>query len=219
MSMIFYYGSGSPYAWRVWLALEHKELPYDMRLLSFASGDLHTEDFGTLNPRRKVPVLTDGDFTLYESAAIVEYLDERYPSAGLGRLFPEDVRERALVRRVILEADNYLAPGVRPMQHEVFFRPQTEWNPALIEQGKSLATTELARLEEALTGAYLRGPLTAADYTVYPMIALLRRLDERFGLLDLPAITGPKLLAWIDRMSALPQVVRTWPPHWAAANL
>jgi glutathione S-transferase len=214
MSMVFYYGSGSPYAWRVWLALEHKALAYDFRLVSFSAGDLKTEDFGKLNPRRKVPVLTDGDFTLYESAAIVEYLDERYPTAGLGRLFPEDLRQRALVRRVILEADNYLAPGVRPMQHEVFFKPKSEWNPAVIEQGKEALKSELDRLEAEVQGNYLLGTLTAADYTVYPMMALVARLDERFGLLDLDNTVGPKLRAWMERMRKLPEVERTCPPHW-----
>lgn len=36
MSITFYYGSGSPYAWRVWLALEHKRLPYELTVLSFS---------------------------------------------------------------------------------------------------------------------------------------------------------------------------------------
>lgn len=214
MSMVFYYGSGSPYAWRVWLALEHKALPYDFHLVSFSAGDLQTDAFGQLNPRRKVPVLTDGDFTLYESAAIVEYLDEAYPAVGLGRLFPEDIRQRALVRRVILEADNYLAPGVRPMQHEVFFKPQNEWNLAVIDQGKEALKSELDRLEAMIQRDYLLGRLTAADYTVYPMMALIARLDERFGLLDLPDTVGPKLRAWMERMRKLPQVERTGPPHW-----
>ncbi len=214
MSMVFYYGSGSPYAWRVWLALEHKDLAYDFHLVSFSAGDLKTDEFGRLNPRRKVPVLTDGDFTLYESAAIVEYLDERYPTAGQGRLFPDDIREHALVRRVILEADNYLAPGVRPMQHEVFFKPQNEWNPAVIEQGKAALKSELDRLEAVIEGNYLLGNLTAADYTVYPMMALVARLDERFGLLELSRTAGPGIRAWLEQMRKLPTVERTWPPHW-----
>ena len=36
----FYYGSGSPYAWRVWLALEHKQLAYELKTISFSAGDL-----------------------------------------------------------------------------------------------------------------------------------------------------------------------------------
>jgi hypothetical protein len=70
LSVRFYYGSGSPYAWRVWLALEHKGIPYHRKTLSFDAGDLKTAEFGALNPRRRVPVLVDDDFALAESAAI-----------------------------------------------------------------------------------------------------------------------------------------------------
>ena len=42
MSLTFYYGSGSPYAWKVWLVLEHKAIPYEFRLLSFDGGDTKT---------------------------------------------------------------------------------------------------------------------------------------------------------------------------------
>lgn len=87
MSIILYYGSGSPYAWRVQLALEHKALPYERKVLSFSAGDTRKPDFLALNPRHRVPVLVDADFVLYESNAIVEYLDEAYPATG-APLFP-----------------------------------------------------------------------------------------------------------------------------------
>jgi len=38
--LTFYYGSGSPYAWRVWLALEHKAIAYELKMISFSAGDL-----------------------------------------------------------------------------------------------------------------------------------------------------------------------------------
>ena len=107
MSVRFYYGSGSPYAWRVWLALEHKGIPYHRKTLSFDAGDLKTAEFGALNPRRRVPVLVDDDFMLAESAAIVEYIEERWPSGPA--LFARDPRQRAIQRRMVREADDYLA--------------------------------------------------------------------------------------------------------------
>src|SRR4051812_28625531 len=106
MSIAFYYGSGSPMAWRVWLALEHKRLPYDFHLLSFSAGDLQKPEFLAINPRHKVPVIVDDGFSLYESTAIIEYLEQRYPDSG-EPLFPRDARAAALVRRTIQEADMY----------------------------------------------------------------------------------------------------------------
>ena len=64
MALTFYYASGSPYAWRVWLALEHKAVPYELKQLSFDAGDLKTPEFRGLNPRQKVPVIVDDGFTL-----------------------------------------------------------------------------------------------------------------------------------------------------------
>ncbi len=107
MAVDFYYGSGSPYAWRVWLALEHKGVSFNLKTMSFDAGDLKTAEFATLNPRRRVPVLVDEDFVLYESAAIVEYIEERW-SAG-PPLFADNVRKRATQRRHVREADQYLA--------------------------------------------------------------------------------------------------------------
>ena len=40
MALTFYYGSGSPYGWRVWLALEHKQITYELKTMSFSAGDL-----------------------------------------------------------------------------------------------------------------------------------------------------------------------------------
>src|SRR5689334_11937043 len=107
MNLVLYYGSGSPYAWRVQLALEHKALEYDRKVLSFSAGDTRKPEFLALNPRHRVPVIVDDGFVLYESNAIVEYLDEAYPGRG-APLFPGDVRQRALVRRLIEETDNYV---------------------------------------------------------------------------------------------------------------
>ncbi len=76
MALTLYYLSGSPYAWRVWLALEHKGFPYQLRTMSYDAGDFQKPEFAALDPRRRVPVIDDGGFVLYESAAIVEYLDE-----------------------------------------------------------------------------------------------------------------------------------------------
>jgi glutathione S-transferase len=106
LALTLYYGSGSPYAWRVQLALEHKALPYELKVLSFSAGDTRKPEFLALNPRHQVPVLVDGDFSLYESNAIVEYIDEAHPGRG-APLFPGDAKARALIRRLILEVDNY----------------------------------------------------------------------------------------------------------------
>ncbi len=217
MAITFYCGSGSPPAWRVWLALEHKGLPYDLRMLSFSGGDLKTEDFARLNPRRKVPVLTDGEFTLYESVAIVEYLDERYPESGRGRLFPADVALRAVTRRLIQEIDHYLATAVGPMLREVFYKLEGERDAAVIATGREKLAAELRFFEGELRGDYLLGSLTAADHALYPLLALTLRADLKDGRTDVRGLIGPRLAEWMGRIEALPYFAATYPPHWKEA--
>ena len=64
MALTFYYGSGSPYAWKVWLVLEHKNIPYEFRLLSFDKEETKAPSFLAVNPRGQVPTIVDDGFAL-----------------------------------------------------------------------------------------------------------------------------------------------------------
>ena len=107
MPLTLHYLSGSPYAWRVHLALDHKGIPHTLRPMSYDAGDFRSPGFAALNPRRRVPVIEHDGFVLYESAAILEYLEDIAP--GAPRLFSPDPRRRAIERRMVREADEYFA--------------------------------------------------------------------------------------------------------------
>lgn len=213
MALTFYCGSGSPFAWRVWLALEAKQVPYDLKMISFSDGDHKKPEFLALNPRHRVPVIVDGDFVLYESAAITEYLDEQYATGT--RLFPGDARRRARVRRLVREADDYFTGASDPLLEAVLFTKKENWNAEHIAAARSKAMHEAARWEAGMAGDYLEGnALTAADLALYPMVALSLRMDIRKPDLDVAGIYGPKLHAWRKRIEALPYFEKTVPPHW-----
>ena len=209
----FYYGSGSPFAWRVWLSLEHKALKYDRREVSFSGGDLKTPEYLEINPRGKVPAIVDDGFTLYESAAIVEYLEDRYHDSGR-LLFPGNAGARAQIRRLINEADLYLDLANRKLLQAVLFTKKEDWDEARIARGREAVAAELERFEKMLTGQYFGDDLSAADFTIYPMVALLRRLDLRKRDLDATSLIGPKMSAWMAHLETMPLFADTWPPHW-----
>jgi glutathione S-transferase len=211
MAITFYYGAGSPFAWRVWLALEHKAIPHELKVLSFAGGDTLKPEFLALNPRHKVPVITDGDFVLYESAAILEYLEELQPRPAL---FPGDARSRALVRRMVCEADQYLdAVGAKLIGNVLFTKPE-EWDAARITAARDALIGELGLWEKAIRGDYLAGPLSAADFAAYPMLAIALRCEKKKPDLGLKAALPAKIAAWMARIEALPYFAKTWPAHW-----
>ncbi len=219
MAITFYYGAGSPFAWRVWLALEHKKLDYRLKVLSFSEGDLKKPAFAAMNPRQKVPVLVDsgadtgGEFVLYESAAILEYLQDAYPNAG-APLFPADARARALVRRRVCEADNYVAPAVNRLVARVLFTPEAKWNADKIGAARDACLQELSLWTPMSDDGYLAGPLSAADITLYPMIALALRCESKKPDLSLRAALPQGIGDWMQRIEQLAYFSKTRPVHW-----
>ncbi len=213
MALTFYYGSGSPYAWRVWLALEHKQLSYEHKMMSFSAGDLKKPEFLAINPRHKVPAIVDDGFALYESQAILEYLDERYPAPP--SLFPGDLRQRAIIRRIVQEADQYLGPAFDPLIDQIFFTAQDKWDAGAIEKARVKLGEELRLWEDIPLREFMAGnEPSAADFTVYPHLALGLRLEKKKPDLDVRGAIGPKIGAWMKRVEALPYFRKTWPPHW-----
>jgi glutathione S-transferase len=211
--LTFYYGSGSPYAWRVWLALEHKGIPYELKTMSFSAGDLKRPVFLAVNPRGRVPAIVDDGFALYESVAINEYLEEQYQSGPA--LFPGDVRQRALVRRLVQEADQYYAVAMEKIVDQVLFAPQEKWDLQAIAQARAALADELKRWEQAAADGFLAGSqVSAADFTLYPLIALTQRMQRKKADLDVAGMIGSALAAWMKRVEALPYFAKTWPPHW-----
>jgi glutathione S-transferase len=213
MAITFYYGSGSPFAWRVHLALEHKALPYERKILSFADKDTRKPEFLALNPRHHVPTITDGDFALYESNAIVEYLDDAYPAQGRP-LFPGDAKRRALVRRLVLEVDNYFSTPTDVMIEQAFFIKPEERDAAKIAAARQGVVDEYALFGKSMPGDFLAGDLSAADFAFYPLVAFMKRCEVKLPDFDSDALLTPPIRAWKARMEALPYLEKTVPPHW-----
>src|SRR5215470_7684523 len=210
MALTFYYGSGSPFAWKVWLTLEHKGIPYDFRLLSFDRGDLKTPEFRAVNPRGKVPTIVDDGFALWESMAIVEYLEERYPQQPL---LPKDARGRATVRRLMLEAENHLAEADTDLMAATLFRKADQpADAAAIAAAQAKLLEELARWDALLAGDYLAGALSLADFTAYPHLRIVRRIDDRQPQHGLGNRMPARIQAWMRRIEALPYYAKTIPP-------
>jgi glutathione S-transferase len=216
MTLVFHAASGSPYAWRVWLALEHRQIGHQLAWQSFDRGDLTATRFAEINPRRRVPVIVDNDgFALYESAAIVEYLDE-LPAEG-PKSFPGDARERALVRRMVREADEYFAVPLERLVAQLLVLPPNQRSSAEIDHAFGALQRELSFWETTLggDGDYLAGAdLSAADFTLFPEVALALRIVRGKPGLSLASAIGPRVAAWRERVEGLDIVKRTWPPHW-----
>lgn len=114
----------SPYAMSVFVALHEKQLPFELITVALASGAQHDAAYAKRSVTQRVPTLIDGDFSLSESSAITEYLQDAYPGQPL---YPANLQARARARQV----QAWLRSDLMPIRAErstlvVFYAP----NPA-----------------------------------------------------------------------------------------
>lgn len=218
MALTLYWGSGSPFSWRVLLALEHKRLAYESHLLHFDKQEHQSPQMLKMNPRGRVPVLKDGDYVVFESVAILYYLDVKYPQIPIFGLTAE---ESGVIMRVICEFQAYAEPSLQKITQAIFADQVADDIDALTDAmhvvGREARTIE-GRLskEEWIVGANY----SALDMVIFPWIQLLRRALARPAAAELGARflpmerNYPALARWIHRIEALPGYGLTYPPHW-----
>lgn len=220
MALTLYWGSGSPFSWRVLLALEHKGLTYDSQLLQFDKQEHQSPHMLRLNPRGRVPVLKDGDYVVFESLAILYYLEVKYPERPIFGTTPE---EAGVIMRVICEFQAYTEPSLQKIVSAIFADRVSDALDALTDAMHVVARearTIEGRLskEQWIVGA----SYSATDMVIFPWIQLLRRALDRSAAAELGGRflpmerNYPALGRWIQRIEALPGYARTYPPHWRA---
>ena len=88
----------SPYAFSCFVALREKGIAFDVREVGLDRGDHKTSDYRDRSITGRVPSLEDGDFSLAESQAIVEYLEDVHPTPPI---LPRDAKDRARARQIL----------------------------------------------------------------------------------------------------------------------
>jgi glutathione S-transferase len=218
MALELWWGSGSPYSWRALLALEYKQLAYVSHQVQFAKQEHKSAQMLQMNPRGRVPVLKDGDYVCYESLAILEYLDRKYPERSIFGATPE---EAGTIARVICEYQSYVEDHIMKIIYAILFQGM-EGHMEEVERALQFVATEAKTIESKLNDAqWLVGnSFSAADIVVFPGIQMLLRALDRREAHDLRArllpldTSYPSVAAWIRRIEALPGYERTYPPHW-----
>lgn len=106
-------------AYRVRIALNLKELPYDYEMIHLlrSGGEQHSNEYKNINPLKLVPTLIDGEHVLSQSLAIIEYLEEKFTDTF--SLLPEDLEQRSYVRQLsqIISCDIHPINNLRVLKY------------------------------------------------------------------------------------------------------
>ncbi|HVN85682.1 MAG TPA: glutathione S-transferase family protein [Candidatus Binatia bacterium] len=158
----------SPRAFKVLAVARHLGLDFELVPVDILNGANQRPEFVALNPNKKMPVLEDDGFVLWESNAITQYLASKKPDAGL---LPSGARGRAEVSRWQFWENAHWDPACGTLIFERMLKKvfgQGAPNPSEIEKGEE----EVRRFGGVLNGwlsgrRYLcGGQLTLADFSV-----------------------------------------------------
>ncbi|HSY39255.1 MAG TPA: glutathione transferase [Polyangia bacterium] len=171
----------SPYVLSCFVALREKGLPFELRAVALQRGAQHQPAFVATSLTARVPVLEDGDLSLSESSAVVEYLEEAYPPPAYPRLLPSDLRARARARQVMawVRSDVGALREERSSEYVFFPRERLEPPRPLSPDGQA-AAEKVVRVASQLIpdgGGPLFGSWCIADTDLAMMLWRLWRTD------------------------------------------
>ena len=189
--------SPSTFTRTVRLACHEKGIAYEMV-------DATPGTIDALNPFRKIPAMTHGDLTLFESMAILRYFERMFPGP---KLWPDDVAGAAACDQwASAVSDSLVNAALRYMAARFGFLPV----PAEMAQKYLDKTAQLIPIFDRQLGKhrFLAGDaLTAADLYLYPLYAYFPDIAETRAIAD----KAPNINRWAREMAARPSVQATEP--------
>jgi glutathione S-transferase len=205
MSIALYVFPPSPRAFKVMAAAEHLGLNVEYRVVDMLNGGHKTPEFQALNPNMKMPVLKDGDYVLWESNAILQYLASLRPESGL---LPKDERGRLEVTRWQFWDLAHWDPACACFVYENVVKPMLmkigDPDPEAVAKG-----TEVFHRFAQVLDAHLRGrrfilgdTLTVADFSLGASMNLAE-------MARYPVQSYAEINRWCGTLKALPAWQKT----------
>ena len=201
--MKLYSGPLSLFSRKVEIALGEKGIAFERIMVPFTQERGYQPkhpDVLAVNPKGQVPVLVDGDFGLFDSSLIVEYLEEAYPAPPL---MPQDAKARAACRLMELRADEVVFPVARQLSYRTepphADSKQRQANEETGLRAEAALRDHFAWLDRSLGGRdFFCGALSVADIAMFMTVLWTQRLKG-------PSLAPyPALAAWYARAGARP---------------
>jgi len=201
MGIKLHYHPFSTYSRRVLIAFAEKQIAHELVVVDMAARRHREQPYLSLNPYGRVPTLEEDGFVLFESTAILDYLEATRPSPPL---VPADARGRALVDMHMKLCDIQFTRHAGTIVFPKRFLPKEKWNTAAIADAKTQIEKHFTILDKQLAGK---------TYLVAEQFSLAEVCYAPFlEFLPLMEITPPgAVAAWSERLLARPSAVSTRP--------
>ncbi len=194
----------SSWSMRPWLALRANDIAFEEVFIPLYTGEADKQRILSFSRAGKVPALIDGDVTIWDSLAIIEYLAERFPEK---RLWPEDRASRAHARSISAEMHS----GFVALRNECGMNLHRPVGPVALSAD---ARGDIARIQQIWSecrerygklGPFLFGAFGGADAMFAPVV-------HRFRTYAIPV--APEVQGYMDAMASLPAF-----QEWTKAGL
>ena len=171
-SLVLYADSNffSPYVLSVFVSLTEKGIPFEIETVDLQAQAHYQSAYTKISLSRRVPTLVQGNFSLSESSAICEYVDEQYPAPHYPRIYPAGLRARAVAREIQAWLRSDLMPIREERSTEVIFCGRQE---RALSDGAIASTEKLFAAAEQLLDKgndYLFGDWCIADTDLAVML-------------------------------------------------
>ena len=189
----------SPNTWQIRALAAHIGVPLEFEFVDLTKGAQRTPAFVAINPTGRTPALIDGDFKLWETLAIMQYVAGKKPNS----LWPNDARGRAdITRWQSWNLTHWNRDACVPLLFERFVKQMLNLgtpDQAAIAKGSEAFGKEAEMLDAHLAKQkYIVGDaLTIADFAVAAPLFYAKQAD-------LPLQPFPHIRGWFERVSALP---------------
>ncbi len=200
-AMKIYYAPNTRAVRIVWL-FEELGLPYELETFKLGDPAMRSAEYARVHPLGRVPALTDGDVTLYESGAIVEYILARH---GNGRLVPAvDLPEFPVYLQWLHYAEGMIMPPVNTIVVETILLPAERRNQTNVDRATKLLARMLGAVDAHLAGReYLAGEFSGADIMTGHAYTVAVKLGADIA-------DKPHVGAYIERINARPALQKAW---------
>ena len=210
MSLTLVIGNKNYSSWsmRPWIAMKASGIAFEEVMIPLYTGAADKQRLLGFSPSGKVPALVDGDVTVWDSLAIIEYLAEKFPDTGL---WPQDRASRAHARAISAEMHS----GFMALRNECGMNLHRPVRAKVLSVDAQANITRIqqiwseCRMRYGRVGPYLFGHFTAADAMYAPVI-------QRF--LGYSIDVTPEARAYMEAMQVLP-AFRQWTAEGLAETL